>query len=192
MDVTTLRNIIYALLGIVGLWTIRIVIKKEMDQLIRALLIAVFFIAVLVYLQHSGLDKITWGNIRGQVKDTFFPEKIPDYVYQREESYSGGRYTVRYIFTVPGPPFSVTLDEQQKYFRIKDIRSVNRILEYLHLPRVPAAVEELAAITGSANDINLYRWTNYPQGVLTIERGICQEKDRLASYQCISKITISR
>jgi hypothetical protein len=192
MDVGTLRNIIYVLLGLVGLWVIRVLVKKEMDNLIRPLLLAVFLVAVLVYLQHSGFEKVTWGNVRGQVKETFFPEKTPDYVYEREESYSGGTNIVRYVFTVPGPPLSVTLDKEQKYFRIKDIRSVNRILEYLHLPKVQTAVEELAAITGSVNDINLYRWTKYPLGVLTIERGICQDKDRLDSYQCISKITLKR
>jgi hypothetical protein len=192
MDVATLRNIIYALLGIVGLWTIRIVIKKELDHLVRALIIAAFLVAVLLYVQHSGFEKITWGNIRGQVKEKFFPERTPDYIYEREESYVGGTNVVRYIFTVPGPPLSVTLDEKEKYFRIRDLRSVNRILEYLHLPKVQTAVEELASITGSPNDIALYRWTKYPIGVLTIERGICQEKDRLSSYQCIAKITVTR
>jgi hypothetical protein len=117
---------------------------------------------------------------------------VPNYVYEKEEGYTGGMTYVRYIFTVPGPPLSVTLDSEQKYFRIKDIYSVNRILEYLDLPRVKTAVEELASITGSPNDVNLYRWTKYPRGILTIERGICQEKDRLDSYQCISKITIQR
>jgi hypothetical protein len=192
MEVATLRNIIFVLLGLVAIWTIRILVKKETENIIRALLFAVFLIAVLIYLQHTGFEKITWGNIRGQVKETFFPEKLPNYVYEKEENYTAGKSYVRYAFTVPGPPLSVVLDSEQKYFRIKDIRSVNRILEYLHLPKVQTAVEELAAITGSANDISLYRWTKYPLGVLTIERGICQDKDRLDSYQCISRITIQR
>jgi hypothetical protein len=192
MDAVLLKNVVLVLLGLVAIWIIRVLVKKETDNLIRALLFAVFLIAVLLYLQHTGFEKVTWGNIRGQVKETFFPEKLPNYIYEKEEGYAGGTSFVRYVFTVPGPPLSVTLDAEQKYFRIKDIHSVNRILEYLHLPKVQTAVQELAAITGSANDISLYRWTKYPLGVLTIERGICQDKDRLDSYQCILIITLKR
>lgn len=192
MEVATLRNIIFALLALVAIWIIRILVKKETENIIRALLSAGFLIAVLIYLQHTGFEKITWGNIRGQAKETFFPEKTPDYVFEKEENYSAGANYTRYIFTVPGPPLSVALDSEEKYFRITNIRSVNRILEYLHLPKVQTAVDELASITGSANDIGLYRWTNYALGVLTITRGICQERNRLDSYQCISLITLKR
>jgi len=192
MEVATLRTIVFVLLALVAVWILRILVKREAENIVRTLLFAVFLIAILVYLQHTGFEKITWGNVKGQVKETFFPEKIPNYVYEKEETDSGGTNSVRYIFTVPGPPLSVTLDAEQKYFRIKDIHSVNRILEYLHLPKVQSAVQELAAITGSVNDVSLYRWTRYPLGVLTIERGICQERDRLDSYHCIAKITVQR
>lgn len=84
------------------------------------------------------------------------------------------------------------MDSRRKYFDIKDVHSVNRILEYLGLPLVDHPVRELAAITGSANDLNTYKWDDYELGVLTVVRDICQDRDRLESYQCIESIFISK
>jgi hypothetical protein len=83
------------------------------------------------------------------------------------------------------------MDPKQNYFHIKNVDSVNRVLEYLGLPKVKKAVPELASITGSRNDLYLYRWEDYPLGILTITRDICQDRDRLESYQCIVAVTIS-
>ena len=115
---------------------------------------------------------------------------MPNYVYHKEEGVARQRRYTRYYFEVPGPSLSLKLDPKTQYFHIKNVYSVNRILEYIGLPKVKTAVQELASLTGSRNDINLYRWDDYPLGILTIERGICQDRDRLDSYPCIVTIML--
>jgi hypothetical protein len=63
-------------------------------------------------------------------------------------------------------------------------------LAYLGLPEVKTGVKELAAITGRLSDVNSYRWDDYEGGVLTIERGLCQDKDGLERYHCVVSITV--
>jgi len=192
MDIGLLKNIIVVLIGLCVIWLIRVLVKKETENILRATLFLVFLGVAFYYLQHTELERLTWGDFKGQVKDTFFPEKMPEYVYEKNESGSAGSRKVVYSFQVPAPRLSLSIDADQKYFHIKDIHPINRTLEYLGLPRVKTAVRELASITGSQRDINLYRWNDYPLGILTIERGLCQDRDRLESYQCILKITIGQ
>ncbi len=193
MDVGLLKNIILALMALAVIWIIVILAKRETENLLRAVLFLVFLGVVFYYLQHAGFERLTWSTFREDVGNTFFPEKMPNYPYEKEEGFLGGRSTVRYIFQIPpGPPLSLILDPGEKYFRIKDIHSVNRILRYLNLPPVKTAVSSLAATTGSPHDANVYRWTNYPLGVLSIECTICQDRDRLTSYQCIMQIILER
>lgn len=192
MDVALLNSIILTLIFISVVWTIRIIIKKEYEHLLRTGLIILLLGGAFFYLRTFESDTITLGDVRNHIRDTLFPARMPNYVYHKTE---GGdrwhRYT-RYYFESPGPPLSLRLDPKTQYFHIKDIYSVNRILEYLELPKVKTAVPELASLTDSRNDINLYRWEDYPLGILTIERGICQDRDRLDSYQCIVNITIGQ
>jgi hypothetical protein len=192
MPVAVLKNIILVLLFLCVVWVIRVVVKREFENLLRAALLLLALGAVFYYLESTESETLTFADIRTQLRDTFFPEKVPDYVYHKEEGLSSGRSYVRYYFESPGPKLSLTLDPATQYFHIKDVYSVNRILVYLGLPKVKAAVRELASITGSRSDINLYRWDDYPHGVLTVERGICQDRDRLESYQCIVSIIIAR
>jgi hypothetical protein len=192
MEVSLLKNIVYALLLLSVVWFVRVVIKRETENLLRSVLLCILFAAVLFFLQKTKSETITWSGIRTEIKETFFPEKAPNYVYEKEDSQTGRTRYVRYFFENPGPKLSVRLDSKQKYFEITDIYSVNRILSYVGLPKVKAAVPELASLTGSSNDIALYRWEDYPQGVLTIERGICQNRDTLESYQCIVSIIVAR
>lgn len=192
MNVDILKNIVLVLLGLSVVWLIRVLVKKETENLRRAVLVCILLGAVFFYLQHVKLQKLTVGDIRAQVKNTFFPEKTPSYIFHREESSTGKGSYIRYYFESPGPKLSLEMDRNQKYFHIRDIHSVNRILEYLGLPKVDRPVHELASITGSANDLDMYRWDDYPLGVLTIEREICQDRDRLESYQCIANIIIAR
>jgi hypothetical protein len=192
MDVGLLKNIVLVLMGICVIWVIRVLVKRETENLLRGALFLIFLGVAFYYLQHSNLERLTWGDFKAQVKDTFFPEKTVSYVYEKNEVGSAGRNFVVYTFQVPAPRLSLSIDSDRKYFHIKDIHPINRTLEFLGLPKVNTAVKELASITGSQLDINLYRWNDYPLGVLTIERGICQDRDRLESYQCILKITIGR
>lgn len=193
MDVGLLKNIILVLMVLAVIWIIVILSKRQTENLLRAFLFLIFLGVAFYYLDHAAYEKMTWSNFRDDVKNTFFPEKIPNYPYEKEEGYSAGRYTVRYVFIIPpGPPLSLTLDPGEKYFRIKDVNSVNRILRYLDLPPVKTAVPSLARTTGSPHDATTYRWTDYPLGTLTIESTICQDRDRIDSYQCIMQIIIQR
>jgi hypothetical protein len=190
MEVALLKNIILALILICVIWIFRVLVKREYENLIRIGLIFILLGAVFFFLQQTESERITLGDVRAQIKDTFFPEKMPNYVYHKEEGGSGQRRYTRYFFESPGPGLSLSLDPKTQYFHIKNVRSVNRILEYLGLPQVKTAVQELASLTGSRNDLMLYRWEDYPLGILTIERGICQDRDRLDSYQCIVNVMI--
>jgi hypothetical protein len=192
MQVALLKNIILVLLLLCVIWIIRVVVKREFENLLRAVLSLLLLGAVFYYLQRTESETLTWTGIRAQFKATFFPEKPPNYIYQKEEGMSGRNSYTRYYFESPGPKLSVSYDTKTQYFHIKDVYSVNRILEYLGLPKVKTAVQELASLTGSRNDLTIYRWEDYPLGPLTIERGICQDRDRLESYQCIVSIIIWR
>jgi len=192
MQVALLKNIILVLLLLCVIWIIRVVVKREYENLLRAALILLLLGAVFYYLQSTESETLTFADIRAQIKNTFFPEKAPNYIYQKEEGLTGKNNYIRYYFESPGPKLSVSYDTKTQYFHIKDVYSVNRILEYLSLPKVKTAVQELASLTGSRNDLTLYRWEDYPLGPLTIERGICQDRDRLESYQCIVSIMIWR
>jgi len=55
---------------------------------------------------------------------------------------------------------------------------------------VETPARELASITGSASDLDTYRWDDYPLGTLVIDREICQDRDQFESYQCIANIVI--
>jgi hypothetical protein len=192
MQVALLRNIILVLLLLCVIWIIRVVAKREFENLLRAALILLLLGVVFYYLQRTESKTLTLSGIRAEIKDTFFPEKPPNYIYNKEEGASGRNNYIRYYFESPGPKLSVSYDPKTQYFHIKDVYSVNRILEYLGLPKVKTAVQELASLTGSRNDLTLYRWEDYPLGILTVERGICQDRDRLESYQCIVSIMVWR
>ncbi len=192
MDVALLKSIIIALALISGVWAIRVIIKKEYEHLLRTGLIILLLGAVFFFLRSYDSDTITLGGIRDQIRDTYFPDRMPNYVYHKTEGERMWRRYTRYYFESPGPPLSLRLDPKTQYFHIKDVYSVNRILEYLGLPKVKTAVPELASLTGSRYDINIYRWEDYPLGILTVERGICQDRDRLDSYQCIVSVIVSQ
>lgn len=192
MAVSLLKNIVLVLVVLSLIGIIRVIVKREFEHLIRALIILVLLGAVFYYLETTEAETLTLAGIRDQIREKFFPEKPPDYLYHKEEDNIGGRNYLRYFFESPGPKLSVEFDPKTQYFHIKDVYSVNRILQYLDLPKVKAPVPELASITGSRNDINYYRWDDYPLGQLTIIRGICQDRERLESYQCIVNIIILR
>jgi hypothetical protein len=188
MNVEILKNIVLVLLGLSVIWLIRVLVRRESENIGRAALVCVLLGAAFFYLQHVRLQRLTFRDIRAQIKNTFFPEKPPNYIFQKEENEN----YIRYYFESPGPKLSLEMDASQKYFHIKDVYSVNRILQYLGLPKVDRPVRELASITGSANDLDTYRWDDYKLGVLTIIRDICQDRDKLESYQCISNIIIAK
>jgi hypothetical protein len=192
MQVTLLKNIVLVLVVLALIGIVRVIVKREFEHLVRALIILILLGAAFYYLETTEAQTITFAGIRDQIREKFFPEKPPNYVYYKEEDTKGGGSYIRYYFETPGPKLSLTYDPKTQYFNIKDVHSVNRILEYLDLPKVSAAVPELASITGSRNDLSTYRWEDYPLGQLTIIRGLCQDREKLESYQCIVNIIIAR
>ena len=192
MSVETLKHIVLALIVISVIWFIRILVKKEFENVVRTLIVGALLGGAYFYLQNTKLERLHLSDVRAQIKDTFFPEKMPNYIFHRDERNDASGHYIRYFFESPGPKLSLELDPSGKYFNIKDLNSINRILKYVGLPEVNRRVPELASITGSANDIAHYRWDDYEHGILTIIREICQDRDRLESYQCISNILISR
>jgi len=191
MDVETLKYIMLGLLLLCVIWLIKIIAKKEMENLIRTILLTIIFLAAFLYLQQQKTEKINFADVKAQVKGTFFPAKPLHFIYYKEEGRAGAKRFVRYTFESPGPKLYVSMDADQKYFNLKDVYELNRVLEYVGLPKVQKPVPELASISGSRNDLNLYRWDKYPLGILTIERQICQNRDTLESYQCIQAIMIT-
>jgi len=190
MDVGTLKTIILVLVGLAAIWLIRVFAKREWENILRSALLLILLLAAFFYVENAKEEKITWASIKHDFKTTFFPEKPLHYAFTKGEGIHQDRRYVRYYFESPGPKLSLSLDPSHQYFHIKDIHSLNRVLEYLGLEKVKAPVPELASVTGSRNDLNLYRWDDHPRGILVIERGICQDRDRLESYQCIVSVTI--
>lgn len=193
---TTLKTIVMVLFGLTIVWLVKILIKQEFETLVRALIVAVFFGGAFFFLQQTKLETISWKN----VKQIVFPEKALAFAYVKEEGRIGvGRYT-RYTFPAPtgeegslfgiGPQIKLIMDPSGRSYNITDVEPVNRVLAYLGLPKVKAGIKELSSITGQLSDVNHYKWDDYEQGVLIIERGLCQNKDSLERYPCIVSITV--
>jgi hypothetical protein len=193
---TTLKTIVMVLFGLTIVWLVKILIKQESETLVRALLTAVFFGVVLLYLQQTKLQTISWKD----TKQIIFPEKPLALAYVKDEGRSSGAKYVRYTFPAPtgqegsllgvGPRLKLTLDPNGRNYHITDIEPVNRILTYLGLPEVKTGVRELAAVTGRLADVNSYRWEDYDGRILILERGLCQDKDGLERYHCVVSITV--
>ncbi|TRZ91406.1 hypothetical protein D4R89_02930 [bacterium] len=193
---TTLKTIVMVLFGLTIVWLVKILIKQEFETLVRALIVAVLFGGAFFFLQKTKLETISWKDIKQMV----FPEKAMALGYVKDEGRTGGGRYVRYTFPAPtgeegslfgiGPRLKLTMDPNGRNYNITDIEPVNRVLTYVGLPKVKAGIKELSAITGRLSDVNHYRWDDYEGGVLTIERGLCQNKDSLERYPCIVSITV--
>jgi hypothetical protein len=193
---TTLKTIVMVLFGLTIVWLIKILIKQEFETLVRALIVAVLLGGALFFLQQTKLQTISWKNI----KQTVFPEKDLALAYVKDEGRIGGGRYVRYTFPAPtgqegsllgvGPRLKLTMDPNGRNYNITNIEPVNRVLAYLGLPKVKSGIKELSSITGRLSDVNSYRWDDYEGGVLTIERGLCQNKNSLERYHCIVSITV--
>jgi len=107
------------------------------------------------------------------------------------EGHIAGSPTTTYIFEDPGPPLPLVMMSGGKYMAIKDVRSVNSVLEFLGLPPVAEGVSELASITHQPLDADKYRWDDYKRGVLLLERGICLDMTSAQTFTCIARITIN-
>lgn len=187
-ELLTLHNVILALFILSLIWLIKVIIKKQTEYLSRAVIFSLFFLAALVFVQKTELKTLSFD----EIKREFFPEKPLSYAYETTEGASGEYKYIRYSFPGPGPRLSLDLDSSGQFFSITDVSSLNRILEYLGHMKVKSGVPELASVTGSKFDVNRYRWDDYAEGILVIDRAICRDKEKVDSFNCIAFLTIMK
>jgi hypothetical protein len=186
--VSTLKIIFLVILALALFRLVRILIQKEKESVLRALIICAILGAILYGLTTVKTEKVSLSI--GQLKRLIFPSKAQDWEFIKEEGVRQGLPVTRYIFPEPGPRLNLTIDPAGNTFSIVDVGPVNAVLEYLGLPPVEEGVPELSSITGSTLNINTYRWDDYPRGILVIERGLCRNIDNLETYHCITNLTI--
>jgi hypothetical protein len=183
----TLVNILSVLLLIASLWLLIIIIRKRTGYVFRGMVFFLFVLLSLLYFQRSEANKYTISDIRYAL----FPKKSLTLKYHTEEDSPAGTIA-RYVFDDPKPRIPVSMDKNGKYFHITNVRAINEILSRMKLPQVEKGVPELVSITGSRSHINLYRWDDYPRGILIIRRTICRNRDTLDTFNCLASITIRR
>jgi hypothetical protein len=183
----TAKTVVLILFGLSILWIIVIIVRNDMQTIIRALIVAAVLGLGLYYINQTKLVTLSFRAI----KEELFPIKARAYTYIRRDSYDAGRPVAIFIFDDPGPPLSVVMMSGGKYMAIKDIRPVNVVLEYLGLPPVDEGIAELASFTGRTLDSDKYRWDDYKGGVLLLERGICRDMTAAQSFTCIARITVT-
>lgn len=184
----TAKSVLMVLLGLSVLWMVILIIKNDAQSLVRAIIVTVLVGAAFYYVNQTKLETLSFK----AVKEDLFPQRYRSYPYQKVDSTVGGISQTTYIFPDPGPKLTLEIEEGGRYLTIKNLDQLNRVLADLGLPPVKSARRELASITGSRLDVNLYRWDDYDLGELTVERGICRITDSAQTYPCISTITLRR
>ena len=167
-------------------WLVRVLAKKENENIFKALILLLFFLAAFLYLNQSDANKLTISDI----KSNFFPGKTIEIKYKTVQGVANRNEVVKYVFAKPYPTLSVKMDKSGSYFNIVNPASVNKVLRYLDLPEVKEGVPELSSITGSAYDVSQFRWDKYPRGILILEKTLCRSGDSLTMSHCILVITI--
>jgi hypothetical protein len=183
----TAKTALLILFGLSILWIIVIVVKNDMQTIVRALIVAALLGLGLYYVNQTKLERLSFRAI----KEELFPVKPGIYTFHKREATLGDRTITDFIFNDPGPPLSLVLVEGGKYMAIKDVRGVNAVLQYLGLPPVKEGVPELASLTGRSLDADKYRWDNYERGILLIERGICRNMSSAQTFTCIVRISLT-
>ena len=183
----TAKTVILILFGLSILWIVIIIVRNDMQTIVRALIVAALLGLGLYYVSQTKLETLSFRAI----KEELFPVKTRAYTYTQRETNDAGRTITTFIFDDPGPPLSLVMMSGGKYMAIKDIRPVNVVLAYVGLPPVDAGVSELASVTGRTIDADKYRWDNYAGGVLLLERGICRDMTSAQSFTCIARITVT-
>jgi hypothetical protein len=183
----TLVNILSVMLLIASIWLLVIIVQKKTGYMFRGMVFFLFVLLALIYFQQSDAKKYTFSDI----KLALFPEKTLTLNYRTQE-HSYRDIIVRYVFEEPLPKIPVSMDKDGKYFHITNITVINEILSRMGLPLVKKGAQELISITGSSSDKNIYRWEDYPKGILIIGRTICKNKQTLETYNCLASITIKK
>lgn len=183
----TLPEALSFLLFLSSFWLLKILIKGEKENFIRGIIVFLFLLLGILYLNQSEAKKITLSGVTSHL----FPKKEQAYNYTIEKGRfeSMGEYT-KYVFQNPKPKLNFKMDDSHRYFHMVNPSSLNKVLKELGLPELASGTKELASITGSRNDIFIYRWDDYPPGILIIERGTCIDKSQVNRYHCLSVLTL--
>lgn len=184
----TLNRIIGIFLFLASIWLIRIIIRNERRNFFRGMMIFLFFLLVMLYINQSDSRKLTVADVR----DMIFPSRVLDLNYRVVAGVGSARHITTYYFDDPRPRLSVTLDNVGKYLHLKKPDSLNEVLRKMKLPEVEEGAQELISLTGSQLHTSLYRWERYPLGTLIVERAVEQNKATLESYHVIANIQIRK
>lgn len=182
----TLFAVLCTLLVLAGVWLVAVLVKRKKAFLGRAIIVFILLLGAVIYLQPKAERKMNLVDLKAWI----FPEEIPQYNYHVEQRGQGPQKIIEYIFSAPYPSLTLSMEKDGKYFHIRDVMPVNRVLKQLDLPTVKEGVPELASITGSQLDVNQYLWEDYPGGALLLERSMCQQGESLVRYHCIIYIQI--
>jgi hypothetical protein len=188
LEFLTLSRIIGFFLFLASLWMIRIILKNERRNFFRGMLLFLFFLLVVLYLNQSDSRKLTVAGMRDMI---FAPREL-DLQYRVAENTGSSAHITTYFFDEPPPPLSVTLDDNGKHLHINNPETLNRVLRALKLPEVTTGARELVSITGSRLHTSLYRWEDYPLGTLIVEKKVFQKRSTLEYYPCIANIQIRK
>jgi len=188
-DIQIIKTILLVVMGFFCISLVVAFLKKESDNIRRALIFGLILAGIYFGLNASKLDRLTWS----EIKTHFFPPDMTKYPFTKDETFFDNTTTTRYVFEENlGPTLDLTLDSNGKYLSITEIASVNLVLEYLGLKKVTHGVPELISITGNRLDANQYRWDDYHGAVLLIERGFCREEYSLTTRHCIASVAVIR
>jgi hypothetical protein len=174
------------LLILAAIWLVILIIKRQHEYVFRAMMIMLILLLGLIFLRQHEAGKLTWP----EIKLNLFPGKPVVYNYKESKTYTRGKQQTRYVFNEPQPKLSLRLDPSGTYFHITDLKPINNMLKHLNLPEVEEIVPELASITHSKRDTNMYKWENYAGGTLILERMLCQDPESLEVYQGVANIRI--
>ncbi len=188
LEFLTLARLIGILLFLSSLWLARIILKKDRRNFLRGVILFLFFLLVMIYINQNDRHTLTLGDLR----DMVFPQYLKELNYRLVPDTGTYQHITTYYFEDPKPKLSVVLDSDGKHLHLNDPSSLNRILKALGLPEVEEGAKELSSITGSKLDTSLYRWTNYPLGTLLVEKTIYQSRDAVKYYHAISNISIHK
>jgi len=193
---STAITVVTVLLAVCVIWLVYIIIRGHTESLVRTIIFIILLGVILGYLQNTKLPVLSFKAI----KNDLFPPSIPQYTFTVQEQDSPYSHRVIYRFitntlendpNAPSPPeLKLDMDPNGRTFTIRDIESLNLILDQLSLPRVSHGVQELFALTGNQTDVGIYRWDDYPLGTLIVERTIFQKRDSLQSYHAIASIIV--
>jgi hypothetical protein len=183
----TLPEAISILLFLSSFWLLKILIKGEKENFIRGVILFLFLLLGLLYLNQSEAKKITLSDVTSFI----LPHKEKEYNYtiEKGQSKDRGEY-IKYIFKDPKPKLNLKMGPSHRYFHMKNPSSLNKVLNELDLPELKSGTKELASITGSPHDLYYYIWDDYPPGVLIMERTTCIDKSSISRYHCLSVITL--